>query len=198
MSKVFVALAASVDGYITGPAPNPERPLGIGGDQLFDWYRDGDTQSAQYPNFRLSAPSAEVFDALVDRVGAVVAGRKTYDDSDGWDGEGPHPTAALFVLSHRPAPPGAGRQPFVASGISDAIAAATRAAGGRDVALMGSGVLAAALQAGLVDEVIIHQVPVLLGGGVRFFGGMNGKVQLARLGAVTAPGVTHLSYAVVR
>jgi dihydrofolate reductase len=198
MSKVFVALAASVDGYITGPDPNPERPLGIGGDQLFDWYRDGDTPSAQYPNFRLSAPSAQVFDALVDRVGAVVAGRKTYDDSDGWDGEGPHPTAALFVLSHRPAPPGATRQTFVGSGISDAIAAATRAAGSRDVALMGSGALAAALQAGLVDEVIIHQVPVLLGGGVSFFGDMTGKVQLSRLGVVAAPGVTHLSYAVVR
>jgi dihydrofolate reductase len=198
MSKVFVALAASVDGYITGPDPNPDRPLGIGGGQLFDWYRDGDTPSAQYPNFRLSAPSAQVFDALVDRVGAVVAGRKTYDDSDGWDGEGPHPTAALFVLSHRPAPPGATRQTFVGRGISDAIAAVTRAAGGRDVALMGPGALAAALQAGLVDEVIIHQVPVLLGGGVSFFGDMTGKVQLSRLGVVAAPGVTHFSYAVVR
>ena len=51
MSKVLVALAASVDGYITGPDPNPQQPLGIGGDQLFDWYRDGDTQSAQYPEF---------------------------------------------------------------------------------------------------------------------------------------------------
>ena len=52
MSKVFVALAASVDGYITGPNPNPERPLGVGGDQLFDWYRDG------VPRF--STPSSTV------------------------------------------------------------------------------------------------------------------------------------------
>jgi len=44
---------------------------------------------------------------------------------------------------------------------------------------MGPGALAAALQAGLVDEVIIHQVPVLLGGGVSFFGDMTGKVQLS-------------------
>ena len=198
MSKVFVALVASVDGYITGPDPNSERPLGIGGDQLFDWYRDGDTQSAQYPNFRLSAPSAQVFDSLVARIGAVVAGRKTYDDSEGWDGEGPHPTAPLFVLSHRPAPSGASHQTFVASGILDAIAAAVLVAGGRDVGLMGSGVLAEALRAGLVDEVIIHQVPVLFGGGVRFFGDMTGKVQLSRLDVVAAPGVTHLSYAVVR
>ncbi len=113
---MFAALVASVDGYITGPDPNPGRPLGVGDDQLSDWYRDGDTPSAQSPNFRPSAPSAQIFDALVDRVGAVVAGRKTYDDSDGWDGEGPHPTAPLFVLSHRPAPPGASRQTLGASG----------------------------------------------------------------------------------
>jgi dihydrofolate reductase len=86
----------------------------------------------------------------------------------------------------------------VATGISDAIEAATRAAAGRDVGLMGSGVLTAALKAGLVDEVIIHQVPVLLGGGVSFFGDMTEKVQLDLLGVVTAPGVTHLSYSVVR
>jgi dihydrofolate reductase len=198
MSKVFAALAASVDGYITGPYPNPERPLGIGGDQLFDWYRDGDTPSAHSPSFRLSAASAEIFDALVERVGAVIAGRKTYDDSNGWDGDGPHPTASLFVLSHRPAPPGSSRQTFVGTGISDAIAAATQAADGRDVGLMGSCVLAAALQAGLVDEVIIHQVPVLLGGGVSFFGALSNKVQLNPLEVVAAPGVTHLSYTVVR
>ena len=198
MSKVFTALAASIDGYITGPDPNPERPLGIGGDQLFEWYRDGDIPSQLYPSFRLSAPSAEVFDQVAARVGAVIAGRKTYDDSNGWDGDGPHPTAPLFVLSHRPAPPGASRQTFVESGISDAIGAATHAATDRDVALVGSEVVTAALQAGLVDEVIIHQVPVLLGGGVRYFGQMTGAVQLTRLGVVTAPGVTHLSFAVVR
>ena len=197
-SKIFVALAASVDGYITGPDPTPERALGIGGDQLFDWYRDGDTPSAQYPSFRLSAASAKVFDGLADRVGAVVAGRKTYDDSDGCYGEGPHPTAPLFVLSHRPAPPGAGQQTLVRTGIADAIAAATQAAAGRDVALMGSGVLTGALRAGLVDEVIIHQVPVLLGGGTSYFGDLTGKVQLTPLDVVTAPGVTHISYAVVR
>jgi dihydrofolate reductase len=172
--------------------------LGAGGGQLFDWYLDGDTPSTLYPNLHLSATSAEVFDATVARVGATVAGRRTYDHSGGWHGEGPHPTAPLFVLSHRPAPDDADRQTFIKTGISDVIAAASQAAAGNDVALMGSGVLAAALQAGLVDEVHIHQVPILLGGGVRFFGDAAGTVQLTSLGVISAPGVTHLSYAVVR
>lgn len=172
--------------------------MGTGGAQLFDWYSDGDTPSTQFRNFRLSAASAEVFDTIAGRSGAIVAGRRTYDDSRGWGGGGPHPTAPLFVLSHRPAPASAARQTFIGTGIADAIAAATQAAAGNDVALMGSGVLAAALRAGLVDEVIIHQVPVLLGGGIPFFGELAGVVRLTTLGVTAAPGVTHLSYAVVR
>jgi dihydrofolate reductase len=105
MTKVFSALAVSVDGYITGPDPTPEQPLGLGGGRLFDWYSDGDTPSRVFPDFRLSPASAAVFDAVAGRVGAVVCGRKTYDDSGGFGGGGPHPDAPLFVLSHRP-PPG--------------------------------------------------------------------------------------------
>ena len=60
-------------------------------------------------------------------------------------------------------------QTLVTTGIEDAVAAAREAAGGKDVALMGGGVLTSALAAGLVKEVILHQVPVLLGGGRRLF-----------------------------
>ncbi|MGV9865408.1 dihydrofolate reductase family protein [Rhodococcus koreensis] len=63
---------------------------------------------------------------------------------------------------------------------------------------MGGGVLAAALKAGLVDEVVLHQVPVLLGAGRRFFQELPDHVQLRLLEVVPAPGVTHLHYAVVR
>jgi hypothetical protein len=103
MSKVFSALAVSVDGYITGRDPGPGRGLGDGG-TLFDWYFDGDVPSKVFDGFKLSEPSARVFDALAGRVGAVVAERNTYDDSEEFGGTGPHPTAPLFVLSHRAAP----------------------------------------------------------------------------------------------
>ncbi len=103
MSKVFSALAVSVDGYITSRDPGAGRGLGDG-TMLFDWYGDGDTASQVFDGFRLSEPSARVFDALAARVGAVVAGRTTYDDSGWLAGGGPHPTAQLVVLSHRPTP----------------------------------------------------------------------------------------------
>ena len=198
MTTVFSALATSIDGYITGPHPNPDQPLGAGGAPLFDWYTSGDTPSTQFPTFRLSAQSAVVFDAVAARSGAIIAGRKTYDDSRGWDGGGPHPSAPLFVLSHRPPPPNRASHTFVSTGIADAVRAAMRAAGDKDVALMGSGVVGAALDAGMLDEVIVHQVPILLGGGVAFFGAVTHRVQLALLDVIAAPDVTHMRYRVVR
>ena len=107
-----------------------------------------------------------MFDALAGRIGASLAGRTTYDDSERFGDVGaPHPTAALVVLSHRPAPQMGGRQQLVTTGIEDAIAVAKEAAGGKDVSLMGGVILTEALKAGLVDELILHQVPVLLGAG---------------------------------
>lgn len=197
MSKVFSAHAVSVDGYITGRRPGAGRGLGDA-TMLFDWYFDGDTSSRVFGGFKLSGPSARVFDDLAGRVGAVVAGRNTYEDSDRFGGGSPHPAARLFVLSHRPAPEITERQTLVTTGIHDAIAAAREAAGGRDVGLMGGGVVTEALKAGLVDEVILHQVPVLLGGGRPFFRTLPEHVRLRLVAAVPAPGVTHLHYEVER
>ena len=83
--------------------------------------------------------------------------------------------APLFVLSHRPAPDMGGRQTLVTTGIEDAVAAAKEASGGKDVGLMGGGVVTEALKAGLVDELVLHQVPVLLGGGRPYFQELPGQ-----------------------
>ena len=63
---------------------------------------------------------------------------------------------------------------------------------------MGGGVVTAALKAGLVDELVLHQVPILLGGGRPFFQSLPEHVQLRLIEAVPAPGVTHLHYGVIR
>jgi dihydrofolate reductase len=202
MSKVFSAHAVSVDGYISGRDPSDgDGGFGRGlGDArtLFGWYFDGDTPSQVFDGFQLSEPSARAFDALAARVGAAVAGRTTYEHSSHWRGGSPHPTARLFVLSHRPAPEISETQTLVTTGIEDAVAAAREAAAGKDVGLMGGGVVTAALAAGLVDELILHQVPILLGGGRPFFQALPEHVQLNLVEAIPAPGVTHLRYEVVR
>jgi dihydrofolate reductase len=164
---------------------------------LFDWYLDGTTPSTRFPGFRMSEPSAQVFDHLADRVGAVVMGRNTYDDSEGFGGGGPHPNAHTFVLSHRPIPQLGERQTLVTTGIADAVTAALAAADGKDVGLMGGGVVSAALEKGLVNEIVLHQVPVLLGAGRPFFQSLPAPIALRIVDVIPAPGVTHLRYEVL-
>ena len=89
-------------------------------------------------------------------------------------------------------------QTLVTTGIEDAIAAARAAAGDKDVGLMGGSLVTDALKAGLADELILHQVPILLGGGRSFFHELPEHVRLRLLEVVPAPGVTHLRYEVVR
>jgi dihydrofolate reductase len=200
MGKVFTALAVSVDGFITGRDPRPGHGLGDGG-TLFDWYFDGDTQSRVLPDFHLSAPSARVFDEIAGRLGAVVVGSNTFEDSDRFGGGGPHANVPLVLLSHH-TDGVSERQTVVTTGIADAIATARELAGGKDggedIALMGGGVTTEALKAGLVDELVLHQVPVLLGAGRPFFQELPEHIRLTLVEAVPAPGVTHLRYEVQR
>ena len=193
MTRILSAMAVSVDGFITGRNPGPGRGLGDAG-VLHDWYWDGDTPSTVVPEFRLSETTRRFVDPFARNVGAVIAGRNGYDDANGWGGGSPHPTAPLFVVSHRPAPAEATpAQTFTAS-IERAVAAARTAAGDLDVTLMGGGVLTAALAAGLVDEIIVHQVPILLGAGRPLFQELPAHIRLSLVEAVPAPGVTHLHY----
>jgi len=192
--KVFSALAVSVDGYITGRDPRAGQGLGDGG-ILFDWYFSGDTPSREFDGFRLDEASVRVFDEAAARVGAVVVGRNTFEDSERFGGGSPHPTAPLVLLSHRPAEVSE-RQTLVTTGIADAIAAARELAGGKDVGLMGGGVVTSALAAGLVDELILHQVPVLLGAGRPFFQELPEHIRLTIAEVVPAAGVTHIRYEV--
>jgi dihydrofolate reductase len=202
MSKVIAALAVSVDGYISGNDPR-DSDGGVGrglGDapMLFDWYFNGDTQSKVFGSgFKLSEPSARIFDELAGRDGAVVCGHTTYDHSSHFKSGSPHPTAPLVVLSHGEVGEINERQ-TLAHTIEDAVDAARALAGGKDVGLMGGGVVTSALAAGLVDELVLHQVPILLGGGRPFFGELPAHVDLALTEVIPAPGVTHLRYEVVR
>jgi dihydrofolate reductase len=202
MTKVLTALSTSLDGFIAGADDRPEQPLGVGGDRLFNWLRDGDTPSRFNPMFRMSAVSARFFDAGVARVGAAITGRRTYDVSEAWGGSGPMPGIPLFVVTHHIpelVPVGDPPYTFVPDGIERAVEQATKAAAGKDVFLQGASIVQQCLRAGLMDELTISLVPVVLGGGVRLLDNLDpGGVGLDLVGVVDAPGVTHLTYRVVR
>jgi dihydrofolate reductase len=130
-----------------------------------------------------------------------VTGRRTYDITNGWHGNGPLPGLPLFVVTHhvpKHVPQGESRYTFVTDGIATAIEQAKAAAGEKYVSLMGASVAQQCLRAGLLDEIQIHLVPVLLGGGVRLFDQLGREnIELETVRVLDAPGVTHLRYRVV-
>jgi dihydrofolate reductase len=193
MGKVIFVISMSLDGYMTASNQTPENPMGDGGLRLQDWALDADETNRRY------------LAAAVDGLGAVIAGRRTYDTSLPWWGaDGPSGPARrpVFVVTHE-APqqrPEHGVYHFVADGIDIALAQAQTAAGDKDVAVMGGADIGRQyLDAGRLDEMEIHLVPVLLGGGTRMFADLpDGHVQLESVDVLPTPAATHLRYRIIR
>jgi dihydrofolate reductase len=200
--KVAAAVAVSLDGFVAGPDDGPEQALGLNGDRLFNWFYDGDTQGRFYPWMKMSVTSAAAFDGFISRVGAVVCGRRTYDVTRGFDGEGDIPGAPLFVVTHQvpeQVPTAEPPYTFITNGIASAVRQALAAAAGKDVRLMGASIVQQCLRGGLLDELTLELVPVILGRGVRLLDGLDpGAADLEIIQVVDAPGVTHLTYQVHR
>ena len=115
-------------------------------------------------------------------------------------GKGPLGDVPCFVVTHRP-PAGSGSDPvfrFVTDGIEGALAKAQEVAAEKRIGLMGANIDQQYLVAGLVDEIRIHLINVLLGGGRRLFDQLPERIELEQTGLTQTDGVTHLEYRVVR
>jgi dihydrofolate reductase len=169
----------SLDGFIAGP------------DDSMDWaFAFGEASS--------------LADETMRRIGAIVAGRRWYDLAiERWNGvdgiyggayDGP-----VFVLTHRPPPESASpRIGFVSEGVEEAVAAAQAAAGDKDVGIFGATLTRQCIRAGLLDELVLHLAPVLLGGGIRLYGGDGDPpVQLERLSVLEGEQLTDLRFRVL-
>ncbi|MBB5787351.1 dihydrofolate reductase family protein [Jiangella mangrovi] len=193
MNTLLLDISISLDGFITAGGQTAEEPLGRGGERLHEWAFGRGEGDREY-----TAESA-------GRLGALITGRKNYEDSLPWWGaDGPTGPARrpLIVLTHEaPAEsPENGVYTFVTTGIEDGLAQARAAAGGGVVAIMGGADVARQyLAAGLVDEISLHVVPVLFGDGVRLFGRTGAEhIELETLGVVRTEAATHVHYRVVK
>jgi dihydrofolate reductase len=185
MPKVIIDLQMSLDGFINAPD---------GGDgNLHNWY------FAEYddPNH----PNAKIIQDTIDDLGAIIMGRNTFgsgEDTSGFEEGSPY-TAVNVVLTHNPP----ARRPkgfLFADSIESAVQQAIEAAGERDVAIGGGAdVSQQGLKAGLVDELMIHLIPVLLGGGKRLFEHLGTEpINLDQIEVIDGGTVTHLRYRVVK
>ena len=192
MGKVVYDISMSLDGFITAAGQTPLEPMGAGGERLHDWAFGDDERDR------------EVLSTGLAGTGAVITGRRNYTDALPWWGaDGPTGPARLpiVVLCHEipadPPPPG-GVYTFVTGGVEQALKHAREAAGDKDVTVMGGAETGRQfLAAGLVDEISIHLVPVVLGGGTPMFtGGLS--VELENIGSLQTAAATHLRFRVRR
>lgn len=203
MGNVVFHMTMSLDGFVAGPNDGPENGLGDGGAPLFNWYSSGDTKvpiEDGHMVLKVSALSAEMLKEALANSGAGVWGRKTFDIAHAWGGH--PPGTPCFILTHHPPPEWVYEGSpftFVTDGIESAIRQARQASGEKNVQICTATTLQQGLKAGLVDEIHVSVAPYLLGAGVRLFDLMGGQpIALALLRVVDAPGVTHLSYRVVK
>jgi len=195
MSKVFFDISMSLDGFMTAAKQRPEEPMGEGGLQLVQWAFGDDPADR------------EVLTSGGAGTGAVICGRRTYDDSLPWWGaDGPTGTdrVPVFVLSHDVPTemPEGGVYTFVTGGVARTLEQAREAAGDKDVTVMGGADTGQQfLRAGLVDELSIHLVPVLFGSGTKMFDHLglgDQHLQLENAGAIQTAAATHLRFRVVK
>jgi dihydrofolate reductase len=213
MSKLRFEISMSLDGFVAGPNPSEEEPLGKGGERLHEWvfklaaWREPHGREGGEVN-----TSTEVIEESLAKTGAVIMGRNMFGGGpgpwgeepwEGWWGEEPPFHCPVFVLTHHEREPLQKRGTtftFVTDGIESALEQARGASGGKDISLGGGADVAQQyLAAGLIDELNLNVVPVLLGSGTRLFDHLDGvgaNPELVRV--IDAPGVTHLKYRFVR
>jgi dihydrofolate reductase len=212
MARLRLRISMSLDGFVAGPQQSVDNPLGIGGERLHDGVIEMAVWRAHHgmPGGVVNA-STPVLEEELANIGATIMGRNMFgghpgpwsatEPWQGWWGPNPPYHHPVFVLTHHARDPltleGGTTFTFVTGGIEQALEQGVKAAGGKDVALAGGARAAREyLAAGLVDEMEIHLVPVLLGGGERMLDGIGDDLHgLHQVRAVAAPGVTHLKFA---
>ena len=202
MARFFCDISMSLDGYVAGPSQTLEQPLGAGGDRLHEWaFRLKSFRERHGMPGGDTGPDDDVVTEWLDSTGAVVMGRRMFsgghgpwaDDpnADAWWGDDPHkPHPRETVVKE-----GGTSYTFVTDGPESALEQARAAAGDKDVQLGGGAQLVQQyLNAGLLEELNVHLVPVLLGnGGVRLLDGAEpAELELTRVRESDA--VTHLRY----
>lgn len=196
MGKVIFSMSMSLDGFIAGPNDGVER--------LHEWVYDlASWRECHGLEGGRANRDAEILEEAFKNTGATVMGRRMFDIGEQPWGDNPPFHMPVFVVTHRAKEPvvkeGGTTFTFVTAGPESALAQAQAAAGDKDVSVAGGAtIIQEFLQAGLLDEIQVHLIPILLGEGRRLFERLDAdKVQLEQMRVIASSGVTHLRYRVV-
>jgi dihydrofolate reductase len=203
MSKVFVYVGMSLDGFIAGPNRGPSNPLGDRGSKIHAWMFGlrSFRQALGLGAGGERGPDDDLVASTNARTGANVMGKRMFDEGEAsWPENAPFHTPVLVLTKETRAPwhrPGGTTFHFVQGSIESAVSRARELAGAKDVRISGGAhVIRAALAAGLVDELQIALAPIVLGEGLRLFDGSElTKLKLEQQESTRSSAVTHLKYA---
>lgn len=198
MGTVAAGFSMSLDGFIAGPNDDVGR--------VFAWMFSGDTDikvstGDEDMDLKVSASSAEQIDERTQLVGVIVSGRRMFDVAGAWGGKHPMDVPVVVVTHNIPQEWVREGSPFtfVTDGVESAIEKAGNIAGEKNIGVGGADITRQCLKLGLLDEIQIDLVPVLLGQGVRLFEYLGIEpIELERTSVIESPGVTHLSFRVVK
>ncbi|MDX6408005.1 MAG: hypothetical protein QOE13_1076 [Gaiellaceae bacterium] len=213
MTKLRCDISISLDGFVAGPNPSLEEPLGQGGDLLHEWaFAAVSWRETHGLDGGEKSVDSDVIDESLRETGAVLMGRRMFSGGEGgweddprargWWGDDPPFHVPVFVLTHHPRETlvmqGGTSFTFVTDGIEAALEQARAAASEKDVALAGgASVVQQYLRAGLLDELQIHVAPVLLGGGTSLFDRLDIEpLRLEATRVIASPSTTHLRFEV--
>jgi dihydrofolate reductase len=203
MGKVHADITMSLDGFVAGRNDGPDLPLGEGGERLHEWvYGLASWRRPHGLEGGDTGRDSEVLAEATEGNGAIVLGRRMFDNAHGW-GDNPPFHVPVFVLTHESHEPltneGGTTFTFVTDGIESALEQARVAAEGGNISIAGgANAIQQYLAAGLVDELQVHIAPLLLGGGVRLFDDLGPGIELKTTRVIESPGVTHLRFRVVK
>lgn len=198
MGTVAAGFSMSLDGFIAGPNDDVGR--------VFAWMFSGDTDikvstGDEDMDLKVSASSAEQIEERTQLVGVIVSGRRMFDVAGAWGGKHPMDVPVVVVTHNIPQEWVREGSPFtfVTDGVESAIEKAVNIAGEKNIGVGGADITRQCLKLGLLDEIQIDLVPVLLGQGVRLFEYLGIEpIELERTSVIESPGVTHLSFRVVK
>jgi dihydrofolate reductase len=193
VSASVLYMSMSLDGYIAGPNDEVDNPGGDGFERLHGWFVTPDGEFG-----RPAGPAGQLWDEM-HTYGAVLAGRRTVEQVDHWGGD--RQGVPIIVPSHRPPGPSVANYPlvtYVTDGIESAMAQAKAAAGDGIVLVHGAYTAQRALEAGVLDELEIHHIPVLFGDGRRLFDVLPSRIELEIVRVIDTPEATHIHYRVGR
>ena len=202
MSKVFVSMGMSLDGYVEGPNASLENMGGNGWMDLHAWVFQQRTfrQRLKLGEGGETGPDNRFLEEIFDRTGVSIMGKRMFELGEAmWPEEAPFHTPVFVLTSQVREPwvrPGGTTFYFVNDGLESALREARAVAGSRDIRIAGGAdVIQQSLRTGLVDEFALAISPVVFGGGRRLFEAISREVGIELVETIASPRVTHARYA---